>query len=47
MNITNTYQIKLAAVPQVVDRSNIVINSKYYSRLSSKIILMQINILNI
>jgi hypothetical protein len=45
MNMTNAYQIKLA-VSQVLDRSIIIRNNKYYSGLSRKIMLNQINILN-
>jgi hypothetical protein len=46
MNMTNILQIKLAVVPQVLDRSIIAMNNKYYNRLSSKIMSMQINIFN-
>jgi hypothetical protein len=46
MNMTNASQIKLV-VSQVLDRSIIPMNSKYYSRLSIKIMPKQINILNI
>jgi hypothetical protein len=44
--MTNALQIKVAAVPQVVDRYIVAMNNKYCSRLSSKIMAMQINILN-
>jgi hypothetical protein len=47
MNMSNILQIKLAVVPQVLDRSIITMNNKYYNRLSSKIMSMQINIFNI
>jgi hypothetical protein len=46
MNMSNILQIKLAVVPQVLDRSIIAMNNKYYNRLSSKIMSMQINIFN-
>jgi hypothetical protein len=44
--MTNVLQIKVAVLPQVLDRSIITINKKHYNRLSSKIMLTQINILN-
>jgi hypothetical protein len=44
MNKTNAVQIKLAVLPQVIDRSIIAMNNKYCSRLSSKIIPTQMNI---
>jgi hypothetical protein len=46
MNMTNAKYIKLVAVSQVLDRSIIAMNEKYYSRLSSKIMSTHINILN-
>jgi hypothetical protein len=47
MNMNNAVQIKLSILPQVLYRSSIIaINSKYYNRLSSKIIPTQINIFN-
>jgi hypothetical protein len=46
MNITNAKQIKLAVLLQVIDRSIIVMNSKHYNILSSKIMPTQINIFN-
>jgi hypothetical protein len=46
MNMTNALQIKIALLSQVLDRSIIVMNNKYYNRLSSKIMHTQINIYN-
>jgi hypothetical protein len=46
MNMSNALQIKLAVLPQVLDRSIIAINNKHCNRLSYKIIPTQINILN-
>jgi hypothetical protein len=46
MNMTNALQIKVAALSQVLYRSIIATNIKYYSKLSSKIMSKQINILN-
>jgi hypothetical protein len=45
MNMTNAYQIKLATVPQVLDRSIISMNSKYYSKLSKKSVNIIVNYL--
>jgi hypothetical protein len=42
MNMTNSIVLS-----QVLNRSIIVINSKYYSRLSTKIMPTQINMFNI
>jgi hypothetical protein len=44
--MTNALQIKAATVTQVLDRSIISMNNKYYNRLSSKIMPTQINILH-
>jgi hypothetical protein len=44
--MSNALQIKLAVLPQVLDRTIISMNNKYYNRLSSKIMPMQINIFN-
>jgi hypothetical protein len=46
MNITNALQIKIVIVSQVLDRSIIAMNIKYYNRLSSKIMSIQMNRLN-
>jgi hypothetical protein len=46
MSMTNALQIKVAVVTKVLDRSIIAMNNKYYIRLSSKIMPMQIDILN-
>jgi hypothetical protein len=46
MNMTNALQIKVAALPQILDKSIISMNNKHCSRLFSKIIPTQINILN-
>jgi hypothetical protein len=46
MNMSNALQIKLAVLPQVLDRSIIAMNNKYCNRLSSKIMPTQINIFN-
>jgi hypothetical protein len=37
MNISNTLQIKLTVLSQILDKSIIAMNNKYYNRLSSKI----------
>jgi hypothetical protein len=44
--MTNALHIKLAVLPQVLDRSIIAMNNNYYNKLSSKIIPTQINIFN-
>jgi hypothetical protein len=44
--MTNALQIKVAVQSQVLDRSIIEMNKKYYNKLSSKIIPTQINIFN-
>jgi hypothetical protein len=36
MNMTNALQIKVAILSQVVYRSIIVMNNKYYNRLTNK-----------
>jgi hypothetical protein len=46
MNITNALQIKIVTVSQVLDRSIIPMNIKHYNRLSSKIMSIQMNRLN-
>jgi hypothetical protein len=46
MNMTNALQIKLAVLPQVLDRYITTMNNKYCNRLSSKIMPTQINIFN-
>jgi hypothetical protein len=47
MNMTNALKIKVAAVPQFLDRSIIAMDNKHYIKLSRKIMPTQINILNI
>jgi hypothetical protein len=46
MNFKNRLQIETTILPQVLDRSIIEMNTKYYNRLSSKIMLTQINMFN-
>jgi hypothetical protein len=46
MSMTNALQIKLAVLPQVLERYIIEMNGKHCNRLSSKIMPTQINILN-
>jgi hypothetical protein len=46
MNMTNALQIKLAILSQVLDRSITTMKSKYYNKLSSKIMTTQIIIFN-
>jgi hypothetical protein len=46
MNMTNTLQIKIAVLSQVLDRSIITMNNKHCNKLSSKIMHTQINIFN-
>jgi hypothetical protein len=46
MNMIIALQIKVTAVPQVLDKSIIAMKSKHCTRLSSKIMHTQINILN-
>jgi hypothetical protein len=46
MNIINVVYIKVAILSQVIDRFITVMNIKYCNRLSSKIISVQIIILN-
>jgi hypothetical protein len=46
MNMTNALQNKVAVLSQVLDRSIIVMNSKYCNILSSKIMPTHINISN-
>jgi hypothetical protein len=43
MNMNNKFQTEIAVLSKVLDRSIITINSKYYNRLSSKIMPTQIN----
>jgi hypothetical protein len=44
--MTNRLQIKLAVLSQLLDKSIISMNYKYYNRLSNKIMTTQINIFN-
>jgi hypothetical protein len=44
--MTNTLQIKIVVLSQVIDRSITVMNNKYYNILSSNIMPTQINIFN-
>jgi hypothetical protein len=44
--MTDAIRIKLAALPQVLDRYIIAMNNKYCNRLSSKIMPTRINIFN-
>jgi hypothetical protein len=46
MNMTNAVQIKVAILSQILDRSITAMNSKHCNRLFSRIMPMQINILN-
>jgi hypothetical protein len=46
MNMINALQIKLAVLPQVLDRYITAMNNKYCNILSSKIMSTQINIFN-